>query len=202
MPAHAALLDARGNAPGLTSPAPVLDDVQLITGSSTVATEFSITAEGTYTVTLTDLMFPDPFQELALAITSATTTFGTLTAPGSMDLVLDGPTKLFALVFGVPNAHTGVGLYGVRIVLADNGGGGGNPVPLPAAIWLFASALFGTFLRRIRSRAPDADPSFRARRAVARDACLSRRCHMTVLASRACRERRSTSPKALPAARG
>ena len=152
--AQAELLDAGGNGPGIRSQAPVLDEVRLITGSSTVSTEFSITKDGTYTVTLTDLMFPDPFETLALAITSATTTFGTLTAPGSIDIVLDGPTQLFALVFGAPNARTGVGLYGVRIVLADNGGGGGggNPVPLPGAIWLLASALLGTFAPRLRSR--------------------------------------------------
>jgi hypothetical protein len=70
LPARAELLDAEGNAPGIESPAPVLDDVGFITGNSTTSTAFSITASGTYTVTLTDLLFPDPFQSLALAITS------------------------------------------------------------------------------------------------------------------------------------
>src|SRR5262245_15049759 len=78
-PARAELLDAEGDAPGITSPEPVLDDVEFITGNSTTSTAFAITAAGTYTVSLTDLLFPDPFQSLALAITSATTTFGALT---------------------------------------------------------------------------------------------------------------------------
>ena len=145
-PARAELLDAEGNAPGIESPAPVLDDVGFITGNTTISTAFSITASGTYTVTLTDLLFPDPFQSLALAITSATTTFGTLTAPGSIDVVLDGPMQLFALVFGMPDTHSGVGLYGVNVVLS--GGGGSEPVPLPAGAWLLLSGLSALLVRR------------------------------------------------------
>jgi len=149
-PAFADLVDADGNAQGVHAPAPVLDDVQIVTGSTTTSTAFEITAAGTYTVTLTDFAFPDPFQSLALAITSATATLALLTEPGSFDLVLDGPMQLFALVFGVPNEESGVGLYGVNIVLARNGGGG-EPVPLPASAWLLLSGLAAAFrLNRAR----------------------------------------------------
>ena len=150
-PAYADLVDADGNAPGVRAAAPVLEDVQIITGSTTTSTAFEITAGGTYTVTLTDFVFPDPFESLALAITSATATLALLTEPGSFDLVIDGPMQLFALVFGVPSADSGVGLYGVSIVLAQNGGG--EPVPLPAASWLLLSALAAA-LRLQRTRRP------------------------------------------------
>jgi len=145
-PVRAELLDAEGNAAGISRAAPVLEDVGFITGNSTVSTAFSITASGTYTVTLTDLLFPDPFQSLALAITSATTTFGSLTEPGSVDVILDGPMQLFALVFGTPDAVSGIGLYGLAITLSD--GGGSEPVPLPAGAWLLLSGLAALLARR------------------------------------------------------
>jgi hypothetical protein len=152
-PARAELVDAQGNAPGIAAAAPVFEDVGFITGNATTSTAFSITAAGTYTVTLTDFAFPDAFQSLALAITSATATLATLDAPGTIDFVLNGPAQLFALVYGAPNLNTGVGLYGLRVALADNGGG--NQVPLPASLWLLASAVASALLgqrRRIGAR--------------------------------------------------
>jgi len=112
-----------------------LNEVAFISGTDISVFEFEITtvSPGGFTATLTDFEFPSPFSTLAMIITSATESFGSLTGPGSFSFSAD-PGTYFASVVGVASGALDLGLFGVEVASIET-------VPLPPAIWLMGAAV-------------------------------------------------------------
>ena len=88
----------------------------------------------TYQATLADLSIsPFGFDYLFLAITSTTTSYGSIVGPGSFIFDVVPNELLFANVFGIGDGDTGFGLFGVKI----------ETVPIPAAIYLLGAGFVG-----------------------------------------------------------
>ena len=88
---------------------------------------------GPYRATLTDFDFPEAMVSTGMAVTTATELLGRLDAPGSFtfDAMVD---ELYHVsFFGKADPSASFGLYGIEI----------SQVPLPAAVWLFASGVLG-----------------------------------------------------------
>jgi hypothetical protein len=97
----------------------------------------------TYQATLADLSISPifGFDYLFLAITSTTTSYGSIVGPGSFIFDVVPNELLFANVFGIGGGDTGFGLFGVQV----------TTVPVPGAVWLLGSGLVGLVgLRRKR----------------------------------------------------
>lgn len=111
------------------------EDVGFIKGTGYSSDAFKIDTAGTYKASLTDFVFPSTFGQLALDVTTATTSQGKLMAPGSF--VFDAtPGTYYASLFGVAGGPLELGLFGVKIESFTP-----PPVPVPAAIVLLASGL-------------------------------------------------------------
>lgn len=67
----------------------VYEKVDTVHGMDSFTDVFSIEVPGTYTVTLTDFEFPNPFKWLGVAVTTATEKLGVLTGAGSFSFEAD-----------------------------------------------------------------------------------------------------------------
>lgn len=111
------------------------ENVGVVQGAAYYSNAFKIEAAGTYKATLTDFNFPSMYGQLSLDVTTASTSMGKLTGPGSF--VFDAaPGTYYARLFGVGSGSLDLGLLGVRIESFT-----APPVPVPAAIVLLASGL-------------------------------------------------------------
>ena len=112
---------------------------------------FTIDTAGTYQATLTDFNFPSDFGQVALDVTTAVATEGSLIGPGSF--VFDAePGTYYASVYGVGGGALNLGLLGVQVE-ATSTAITSSPVPLPASLVLLLSglAVLGPLERRRRA---------------------------------------------------
>ena len=138
-PAHAEFIEVEGS-----QAAVVFDDVSFIEGSQGIVAEFELTAPGNYLARLTDYEFPVAFDQLALTIVTNNEVVATLETDGDVGFSISAPGRFFAIVFGATGDSSQLGLYGLQI--ADLA-----PVPVPAALLLFGSALTTLLWRRRRT---------------------------------------------------
>lgn len=121
----------------------VYSDTGFISGKSVgyASNEFTIDNSAVYTATLKDFKFPDPFQNLALIITTnGTEELGRINGPGSFNFAA-APGIYTASLYGLAGGTLELGLYGVNIA----------PVALPPALVLLGSSLLVLFgLPRLR----------------------------------------------------
>ena len=105
---------------------------------------FEISDAGSYMATLTDFDFPAPMIGTGMSVTTATDVLGSLMAPGSFNFNAT-PGKYFVSFFGLADVSTvsQLGQYGIEI----------SQIPVPAAVWLFASGLLGLSLISRRQQA-------------------------------------------------
>lgn len=115
----------------------IFEDLQFLSGSGASTASFIVSAPGTYSATLTDFAFPETFETLALAITTATSTLLSLAEPGTVEFMLEDVGTFFVTVFGTTRAPQNLGLYGLEIAAVDVGA----PIPLPGALPLLLGAL-------------------------------------------------------------
>jgi hypothetical protein len=116
----------------------VYEDVELFQGETFFTDSFVISDPGTYLATLTDFEFPAPMTDTGMSLTTATDLLGSLMAPGTFTFDAT-PGDYYVSFFGFADSSTStrLGQYGIEISLQT------SPVPVPAAIWLFASGLIG-----------------------------------------------------------
>jgi hypothetical protein len=116
---------------------------RVVWGSSLSVSALSTSGAGTVMFSLTDRMFAQPLSTLQLLVTDLNglwQRYDNLAELASLNIDVDGPTKLFAAVFATSVDASTPGLYTLRANFA--------PVPLPAAVWLLMSALGGLALFR------------------------------------------------------
>lgn len=113
------------------------DNVELFQTQAFFTDTFEISAAGSYRATLTDFEFPAPMFGTGMSVTTATDMLGSLMAPGSFNFNAT-PGKYFVSFFGLADTSTTsqLGQYGIEI----------SQIPIPAAVWLFASGLLGLSL--------------------------------------------------------
>lgn len=111
-------------------------NVMVTAPSVPIAETLTLTSAGTLTMTVTDLAWPQALAALSFAITDSTHALLTADAAGSLIYQVTSPMTLFANVFATPNAASNAGLYHLSVSFAP-------VVPLPAAVWLLFSGLFG-----------------------------------------------------------
>lgn len=78
----------------------VFESVELFKGRTMFTDTFQVEAAGSYQATLTDFEFPRPMKRMALNVTTAKDTLGSIFAPGSFDFEADPGTyyvSFFAL---------------------------------------------------------------------------------------------------------
>lgn len=139
----------------------VFETAELFKNKTFFTESFLIETAGTYQAILTDFEFPDPLKEISLNITTASESLATLFGPGTTTFEAEPGTyfiSLFAKAGGRGMHDKGLreewrewefwgherdrrygnlGQYGVEISLQT------SPIPIPAAIWLFATGLLG-----------------------------------------------------------
>lgn len=89
------------------------------TGTSTLSTNFTSTAAGTYTVTVTDDVFPAALSSIGGGISQGSTPISAVTA-GTTQVTLAAGTSYQLLIAAIADPSVQAGLYGVRIT--DPGG--------------------------------------------------------------------------------
>jgi hypothetical protein len=109
--ASAASCSVYQNSGNITTPATTSS-----TGTSTLNTNFTSTAAGTYTVTLTDDAFPVALQSLSAGVFNGSTPIAVNIPSGaSTPVTLAAKTPYILLVAAQANSATEAGLYGIRI---------------------------------------------------------------------------------------
>jgi len=98
----------------------------------------------TYQATLADISQAPAFgfDFLFLSITTSTQILGSITGPGSFMFPVESGKTYFANVFGTGGGDVGAGLFGLEV----------TAVPIPGALWLLGSGLFGLACLRRRVR--------------------------------------------------
>jgi hypothetical protein len=113
------------------------DGTTLFTGVSFSRLELDIPSAGQLDVLFQDMKFPGgPSGILSFALVDGGTVLGLINGTGSLSYTVDGPTTLFAYVYGVASPTTNVGSYYLSAVHE-----GLAPVPLPATAWLLLSGI-------------------------------------------------------------
>jgi hypothetical protein len=116
----------------------ILDKSVLVSVSSVPQVDaLGLSAPGRWSVTLTDLAWPQVLQSLSFAISDLSGVLTSRTGAGTLMYEALTPTNLFANVYALPNA--GVGLYHIHVAFTPSA----PPVPLPAAVWLLLSGICG-----------------------------------------------------------
>ncbi|MEO0974642.1 MAG: hypothetical protein AAFX85_16255 [Pseudomonadota bacterium] len=130
-------------------------DLQFVNGTALNSSSFQVddVEDTVYTFTLTDLQFPNEFEQLAVAITDAAASFfserlelaeGMNTA--TLDVTFEQPGVYVASVFAtIAGQVTAVGLYSLDVEVSI--------IPVPPAVLLLASGLLAVGARRRFSRA-------------------------------------------------
>ena len=117
----------------------VYEKVELFLEESIFTESFEITEAGSYLATLTDFEFTSAMQETGMNITTTSEMLGSLLAPGSFTFQAT-PGNYFLSFFGFADASssTMLGQYGIEVRMTEM-----PAIPVPAAVWLFASGLLG-----------------------------------------------------------
>jgi hypothetical protein len=113
------------------------DGTTLFTGVSFTRLEFTIPSAGQLDVLFQDMEFPTgPAGMLSFALVDGGTVLGLINGSGALSYTVDGPTTLYAYVYGVASPTSNVGSYYLSAVHE-----GLAPVPLPATAWLLLSGI-------------------------------------------------------------
>ena len=122
----------------------VLDEDAFVTGAKFIDFEFEIVDGGQYQTTLTDYLFPAPFDTLLLFISTGMDVVGTpLVGPGMFTFDAD-PGIFMAHVLGLTGGDFKLGCFNVEVAATH--------VPVPPAILLLSSGLIGLIgTRRFRN---------------------------------------------------
>lgn len=122
----------------LVSITPVFEDVRFVSGSDGSVNKLGSLAAGSYQLTLTDFEFPVAFDELKVALTTATQVISilSLTDTNSISQIIQlaANESYYLSVFASTSAPSVYGLYGVQLAQY-------SPVPLPASALLLMSGL-------------------------------------------------------------
>jgi hypothetical protein len=137
----AVLLMGLARIPSAHAETVVLEQSGLISGSQSFVFEMQAPGAGTLNVELKNLGWPERLSSVSFAASNATSLLKTLADAGTTSFSVSGPGAYYAHVAGVAQGALNVGLYALRVTFSAGGGPGGPPVPLPAALWLFASGL-------------------------------------------------------------
>lgn len=120
--------------------ATLFEDVQFMQGSSGYVNKLGKVDAGWYQLTLTDFVFPTAFQDLRVAVTTATKVVSILDLKDGFNqaigyLQLNDRDSYYLSVYGVTQS-AGFALYGVQLAQFV-----ASPVPLPASLVLLMSGL-------------------------------------------------------------
>ena len=112
----------------------VYDKVELFQTQKFFTEQFEISEAGSYMATLTNFDFPASMIDTGMSVVTTTQLLGSLIAPGSFNFNAT-PGKYSVGFFGIadPDTDSQFGQYGIEI----------SQIPIPAAVWLFASGLLG-----------------------------------------------------------
>lgn len=124
----------------LTQGETIFEDVRMMSGTDGNVSRIGKVAAGEYELTLTDFAFPVMFDELKVALTTATQVISIISLEGGItswsDVVeLAGNESYYLSVFGTTASPSSYGLYGIKLAQY-------SPVPLPASALLLLSGLF------------------------------------------------------------
>ena len=130
----------------------VLSDVGVITGTENPVYSLSAPGAGTFEVTLSDLVWPQPLEAVDLTATSATGVLGSMTHTGTMTFsVAQAGTYYAHLAAQATPGLFDVGAYDLKVMFQPIAG----PAPLPPAGWLLLSGLVAFVgIARVRRHLP------------------------------------------------
>lgn len=128
----------------------IFEDVRFMSGTDGMVNKIGTVDAGSYQITLTDFEFPVMFDELRLALTTATRVVSILDLDESVRSVsemvqLSGNESYYLSVFGKTASETTYGLFGVKLAQY-------SPVPVPASAFLLMSGLFAWGVSSLRQR--------------------------------------------------
>ena len=127
---------------GSAQAATVYEETRTVFGSTASTTTISLASAGTYQAILEDSASPEAFAFLLLGLTQEDgSSLGALFGGGSFTFTLPSPGKVLAHLSAITGAG-GTGEYGIEI----------SAIPLPPALLLFTSALFGLVIVGRRER--------------------------------------------------
>jgi hypothetical protein len=112
------------------------DGVGFMRGTQSFSDSFNLTAPGTLTVTLSDVVWPQPFASLNLLLSSDNGTMGPEVGAGTYSFNIATSGNVFAQWFGTAQGPLNAGVYSLKIDFQP-----GTPVPLPTSAVLLLSAL-------------------------------------------------------------
>jgi hypothetical protein len=113
-----------------------------ISGQQLTSFSFNAPSAGTFTVSLTNLAWPERLSALSFALgTAGNGKLASLDSEGQMNFDISSAGTYYALVAGTAQGRWNVGMYSLNISFAQLGGP--TPVPLPGALMLLFSALTG-----------------------------------------------------------
>jgi hypothetical protein len=113
--------------------------VEFITENFATVERFSVTQAGTYSLTLTDMLFPGALRKLGVAVTTAETKLADIFGGGNVLFDMQ-PGLYYLSIYAKPFTLDDPGLFGLTLRLEH---GQTTPVPVPAPLWLFGSGLIG-----------------------------------------------------------
>lgn len=118
----------------------LFEDARLMGGTDGNVSKIGTVAAGAYQLTLTDFEFPVVFEELKVALTTATKVISIISLDGGLTTLsevvqLAANESYYLAVFGTTSSPSTYGLYGVKLAQY-------SPVPLPASALLLLSGLF------------------------------------------------------------
>ncbi len=128
----------------------IFEDVQFMTGTDGNVSKLGRLAAGNYSLTLTDFEFPAAFDELKVALTTATRVVSVLSLNGEVRTLTDmvqlaAAESYYLSVFGTTQSPSAFGLYGVKLAQY-------SPVPVPASALLLLSGLFAWGFTSLRQQ--------------------------------------------------
>lgn len=118
----------------------IYEDVRMMSGTDGNVSRIGKVAAGEYELTLTDFVFPVMFDELKVALTTATNIVSIISLESGITswsevVELAANESYYLSVFGTTASPSSYGLYGIKLAQY-------SPVPLPASALLLLSGLF------------------------------------------------------------
>lgn len=114
------------------------EKVQFVSCDLTSINKFVVNEAGTYELTITDMVFPEPLTMLGATVTTATDSLTKIIGSGTALFDMQVGTYYLSY-FAQSSAPQELGLFGLTLRMND--GGTPSPVPAPAALWMFGSGL-------------------------------------------------------------